>query len=117
MPSSFLPDSTFQVTLRMGTISLLIQDTVLLNAPDELGPADLPIILSKYKRKLKKFFGQWYASLVKQGILKHLVSQLAKRCVQVNNKEGAPRTDSYMGRMKPLPPPLIGALLGGTQLF
>jgi len=117
LPSSFLPDSTFQVTSRTGTVGLLTQDTASPDVPDELGRADLPVTLSKYERKLKKFFGQWHASLVKQGIPEHLVSQLAKRCVQVNDEEGAPGTDSHTGCVKPLPPPSTGALLGGTQLF
>ncbi|KAH6985105.1 hypothetical protein EDB80DRAFT_554049, partial [Ilyonectria destructans] len=98
LPSSFLPHSTFQVASRTGTVSLLTQDTAPSDAPDEQGRADLPTTLSKYERKLKKFFGQWHASLVKQGIPEHLVCTIAKRCVQINNEEGAPGTDSHTSR-------------------
>jgi hypothetical protein len=117
LPSSFLPHSTFQVASRTGTVSLLTQDTAPSDAPDEQGRADLPTTLSKYERKLKKFFGQWHASLVKQGIPEHLVCTIAKRCVQINDEEGAPGTDSHTSRVKPLLPPSTDALLGGTQLF
>ncbi|KAG5746172.1 hypothetical protein H9Q70_011137 [Fusarium xylarioides] len=68
-------------------------------------------------RKLKKFFDQWHASLVKKGISEHLAYELAKRCVQASDEEGDSETDSHNVRRveKPLFPP--GTLLKGTQLF
>jgi len=88
-------------------------------APDEQDVADLPKTLSRYERKLKKFIGQWHASLVKKGISEHLAYELAKHCVQASDEEDDSGTDSHhVSRVKkPLFPPLPGALLRGTQIF
>lgn len=117
LPSSFLPDSTFRVASSTDTAGLLTQDTVSLDAPDEQGRADLPETLSRYERKLKKFVGQWHASLINKGIPEHLAHKLAKHCVQVSDEEGDSGTDSHVSRVKPVFPPSKGALLRGTQLF
>ncbi|KAL6353686.1 hypothetical protein LRP88_12999 [Fusarium phalaenopsidis] len=119
LPSSFLPDSTSHAVSSADTASLLTQHTLSLpEAPgDEQDLADLPETLSRYERKLKKFVGQWHASLVKKGIPEHLAHELAKSCVQVSDEERDPGTDSHVSRARPLFPPLTGALLRGTQLF
>ncbi|RTE68169.1 hypothetical protein BHE90_017454, partial [Fusarium euwallaceae] len=119
LPSSFLPDSTSRPVSSADTAGLLTQHTLLSpEAPgDEQGLADLPETLSRYERKLKKFVGQWHASLVKKGIPEHLAHELAKHCVQVSDEERDSGTDSHVSRARPLFPPLTGALLRGTQLF
>jgi hypothetical protein len=96
---------------------LSTQDTVPLHTPDKQGRADLPKTLSRYKRKLKKFVGQWHASLVKKGIPEYAAYKLARHCVQTGDEEGDSGTDSYMSRMKPLFPTSTATLLRGTQLF
>ncbi|RYC77541.1 hypothetical protein BFJ63_vAg19585, partial [Fusarium oxysporum f. sp. narcissi] len=92
LPSSFLPDSTSR--------AISSADLV-----------DLPKTLSRYEKKLKKFVGQWHASLVKKGIPEHLVYQLAKHYVQASGEEGDSGTEShYVSRVKkPLFPPVPGA--------
>jgi hypothetical protein len=88
-------------------------------ALDEQDVTDLPKTLSRYEKKLKKFVGQWHASLVKKGISEHLAYELAKYCVQTSDEEGNSGTDSHhVSRVKkPLFPPLPDAVLRGTQLF
>ncbi len=121
LPSSFLPDSTSRAIPSTDTAGLLTQHTLLSSeAPDEQDLADLPKTLSRYERKLKKFVGQWHASLVKKGISEHLAYELAKHCVQASDEEGDSGTDSHHDASrvkKSLFPPLPGALLRGTQLF
>ncbi|KAH6953660.1 hypothetical protein DER45DRAFT_635265 [Fusarium avenaceum] len=120
LPSSLLPDSTSRAIPSTDTASLLTRHTLSLSeAPDKQDLADLPKTLSRYEKKLKKFVGQWHASLVKKGISGHLAYELAKHCVQGSDEAGDSGTDShYMSRVKkPLFPPLPGALLRGTQLF
>lgn len=119
LPSSFLPDSTSRAISSTDTAGLLTQHTLSsFEAPDEQGLADLPKTLSRYERKLKKFVSQWHASLVKKGIPEHLANELAKHCLQASDEEeGDSGTDSHVSRVKPLFPPLTGALLRGSQLF
>ncbi|KAF4459069.1 hypothetical protein FALBO_14179, partial [Fusarium albosuccineum] len=121
LPSSFLPDSTSRAIPSTDTAGLLTQHTLPSSeAPSEQDLADLPETLSRYERKLKKFVGQWHASLVKKGISEHLAYELAKHCVQASDEEGDSGTDSHhdVSRVKkPRFPPLPGALLRGTQLF
>ncbi|KAG4256532.1 hypothetical protein BFJ72_g14791 [Fusarium proliferatum] len=76
-----------------------------------------PSCILEYSRKLKKFFNQWHASLVKKGISEHLAYKLAKRYIQASDEEGDLETDSHnVHRVeKPRFPP--GILLKGTQLF
>ncbi|KAH8648807.1 hypothetical protein BGZ61DRAFT_469732, partial [Ilyonectria robusta] len=98
LPSSFHPDSTSRAISSSDTAGLLTQHTLSsLEAPDEQGLADLPKTLSRYERKLKKFVGQWHASLVKKGIPEHLAYELAKHCVQASDEEeGDSETDSHV---------------------
>lgn len=120
LPSSFLPDSTSRAIPSTDTAGLLTQHTLPSSeAPDEQDVADLPKTLSRYERKLKKFIGQWHASLVKKGISEHLAYELAKHCLQASNEEGDSGTDSHhVSRVKKPPfPPLPSAVLRGTQLF
>ncbi|GKU14206.1 unnamed protein product, partial [Fusarium langsethiae] len=122
LPSSFLPDSTSRTTPSIDTAGLLTQHTLPSpEALDEQGLADLPTTLSRYERKLKKFVGQWHASLVKKGIPEHLAYKLAKHCVQTSDEEDESGTDSHhhdVSRVKkPLFPPSPSAPLRGTQLF
>ncbi|KAF4946058.1 hypothetical protein FGADI_11470 [Fusarium gaditjirri] len=118
LPSSFLPDSTSHAIPSTDTAGLLTQHTLPPSeAPDEQSLTDLPKTLSRYERKLKKFFDQWHASLVKKGISEHLAYELAKRYVQASDEEGDSETDSHNVRRveKPRFPP--GTLFKGTQLF
>ncbi|SCO54312.1 uncharacterized protein FFNC_15452 [Fusarium fujikuroi] len=118
LPSSFLPDSTSHDIPSTDTAGLLTQHTLPPSeTPDEQSLTDLPKTLSRYERKLKKFFDQWHASLVKKGISEHLAYELAKRCIQASDEEGDSETDSHnVCRVeKPRFPP--GTLLKGTQLF
>ncbi|PCD21121.1 hypothetical protein AU210_016547 [Fusarium oxysporum f. sp. radicis-cucumerinum] len=112
LPSSFLPDSTSRAISSAVTAGLLTQHTLPSSeAPDDQDLVDLPKTLSRYEKKLKKFVGQWHASLVKKGIPEHLVYQLAKHCVQASGEEGDSGTESHhVSRVKkPLFPPVPGA--------
>ncbi|KAH7187398.1 hypothetical protein DER44DRAFT_736774 [Fusarium oxysporum] len=96
LPSSFLPDSTSRAISSAVTAGLLTQHTLPSSeAPDDQDLVDLPKTLSRYEKKLKKFVGQWHASLVKKGIPEHLVYQLAKHCVQASGEEGDSGTESH----------------------
>ncbi|KAH7169608.1 hypothetical protein DER46DRAFT_624737 [Fusarium sp. MPI-SDFR-AT-0072] len=96
LPSSFLPDSTSHAIPSTNTAGLLTRHTLPPSeAPDEQSLTDLPKTLSRYERKLKKFFDQWHASLVKKGISEHLAYELAKRCIQASDEEGDSETDSH----------------------
>ncbi|KAH7230972.1 hypothetical protein BKA59DRAFT_461278 [Fusarium tricinctum] len=96
LPSSFLPDSTSRAIPSTDTAGLLTQHTLPLSeALDEQDVTDLPKTLSRYEKKLKKFVGQWHASLVKKGISEHLAYELAKYCVQASDEEGNSGTDSH----------------------
>ncbi|KAI3573867.1 hypothetical protein IWW34DRAFT_129109 [Fusarium oxysporum f. sp. albedinis] len=112
LPSSFRPDSTSRAIPSTDNAGLLTQHTLPSSeAPDDQDLVDLPKTLSRYEKKLKKFVGQWHASLVKQGIPEHLVYQLAKYCVQTSGEEGDSGTESHhVSRVKkPLFPPVPGA--------
>ncbi|SCO90085.1 uncharacterized protein FRV6_14213 [Fusarium oxysporum] len=116
LPSSFLPDSISRTTTGTDTAGLLMQNPLPSSeAPDEQSRDDLPEALSRYERKLKKFVGQWRASLVKKGIPEHLAYDLAQHCVQVGD-EGDGSTNVSRVK-KPFFPSLPGSLLRGTQLF
>jgi hypothetical protein len=121
LPSSFVPDSTFHTIPSTDTAALSTRNTSSSSeAPAEQSHDDLPETLSRYERKLKKFVGQWHASLVKKGIPEHLVHELAKHCIQTSDEEDDSETDSQHNTShikKPLFPPLPGSLSRGTQLF
>ncbi|RYC77050.1 hypothetical protein BFJ63_vAg20075, partial [Fusarium oxysporum f. sp. narcissi] len=96
LPSSFRPDSTSRAIPSTDNAGLLTQHTLPSSeAPDDQDLVDLPKTLSRYEKKLKKFVGQWHASLVKKGIPEHLVYQLAKYCVQTSGEEGDSGTESH----------------------
>ncbi|KAL3587401.1 hypothetical protein FPOAC2_13297 [Fusarium poae] len=119
--SSLIPDSTFHTIPSTDTAGLSTRNTLSSSeAPAEQYHDHLPDTLSKYERKLKKFVGQWHASLVKKGIPEHLVHELAKQCIQTNDEEDDSETDSQRdaSRMKkPLVSPTPGLLSRrGTQL-
>ncbi|RBR24104.1 uncharacterized protein FIESC28_03103 [Fusarium coffeatum] len=108
LPSSFLPDSTSHVIPSTDTAGLLTQHTLPPSeVPDDHSLTDLPKTLSRYERKLKKFFDQWHASLVRKGISEHLAYELAKRCVQASDEEGDSDTERHNVRRveKPRFPP------------
>ncbi|VTT60131.1 unnamed protein product [Fusarium fujikuroi] len=96
LSSSFLLDSTSRTITSTNIAGLLTRHTSPSpEALDEQGPADLPKTLSRYERKLKKFFGQWHASLVKKSISEHLAYGLAKHFLQASDEEGDSGTDSH----------------------
>ncbi|VTT60834.1 unnamed protein product, partial [Fusarium fujikuroi] len=114
LPSSFLRDSTSHDIPSTDTAGLLTQHTLPPSkAPDKQSLTDLPKTLSRYKRKLKKFFDQWHASLVKKGISEHLAYELAKRYIQASDEEGDSETDSHNMHCveKPRFPPVLPPVL------